>query len=115
MNLVQLAEVGAGETQHGPWEEGIDGEFGMDVDTPIHLKWLTKNLLYSPGSSAQCYVAAWMGGKFGGEWKQVSVRPSHSAVYPTLSQRNTVNQLQSNTKQKSCHKKRTGFDAIMST
>ena len=66
-------------------------------------------------SSAQCYVAAWMGGKFGGEWKQVSVRPSHSAVYPTLSQRNTVNQLQSNTKQKSCHKKRTGFDAIMST
>ena len=87
----------------------------MDVYTLMYLKRLTKNLLYSPGNSAQCYTAAWMGGKFGGEWKQVSVRPSHSAVHPTLSQRNTDNQLQSNTKQKGFHKKRTVFDAIMST
>ena len=26
------------------------------------------DLLYSTGNSAQCYVAAWMGGEFGGEW-----------------------------------------------
>ena len=26
-----------------------------------------KDLLYSTGNSAQCYVAAWMGGEFGGE------------------------------------------------
>ena len=34
----------------------------------LYLKWITnKNLLYSTGNSAQCYVAAWMGGEFGGE------------------------------------------------
>ena len=27
-----------------------------------------KGLLYSTGNSAQCYVAAWVGGEFGGEW-----------------------------------------------
>ena len=27
-----------------------------------------QDLLYSTGNSAQCYVAAWMGGEFGGEW-----------------------------------------------
>ena len=26
------------------------------------------DLLYSTGNSAQWYVAAWMGGEFGGEW-----------------------------------------------
>ena len=32
------------------------------------LKWITnKVLLYSTGNSAQCYVAAWMGGGFWGE------------------------------------------------
>ena len=33
-----------------------------------YLKWITnKDLLYSTGKSAQCYVAAWMGREFGGE------------------------------------------------
>ena len=27
-----------------------------------------KDLLYGTGNSAQCYVAAWMEGQFGGEW-----------------------------------------------
>ena len=27
-----------------------------------------KDLLYSTGNSAQCYMAAWMGGEFGGGW-----------------------------------------------
>ena len=32
----------------------------------LYLKWIIKNdLLYSTGNSAQCYVAAWMGGEFG--------------------------------------------------
>ena len=42
-------------------------EFGMDMYTLLYLKWITdKVLLYSTGNSAQCCVAAWMGGKSGG-------------------------------------------------
>ena len=48
--------------------EGIVREFGMDMYTLLYLKWITnKDLLYGIGNSAQCYVAAWMGGEFGGE------------------------------------------------
>ena len=51
------------------WGEGIVREFGMDTYTLLYLKWMTnKNLLYSTENSVQCYVAAWMGGEFGGEW-----------------------------------------------
>ena len=36
--------------------------------TLLYLKRVTnKVLLYSTWNSAQCYVAAWMGGQFGGE------------------------------------------------
>ena len=43
--------------------EGIVREFGIDMDTPLCLKQTTNmDLLSSTGSSAQCYVAAWMGG-----------------------------------------------------
>ena len=31
--------------------------------------------IYSTWNSAQCYVAAWMGGEFGGEWIYVYVYP----------------------------------------
>ena len=49
--------------------EQIVREFGMDMYTLLYLKWITnKDLLYSIGKFAQCYVAAWMGGEFGGEW-----------------------------------------------
>ena len=49
-------------------------EFGMDMYTLLCLKWITnKDLLYSIGSSAQCYVAAWMGEEFGGECIHVYV------------------------------------------
>ena len=52
------------------WEEGIVRESGRDVYTP--LCWMTnKNLLCRAGNSAQCYVAAWRGGEFGGEWARV--------------------------------------------
>ena len=44
----------------------------MDMYTLLCLIRVTnKDLLYSTGNSAQCYVAAWMGGKFGGEWIHV--------------------------------------------
>ena len=46
----------------------------MDMYTQIYLQWITnKDLLYSTGDSAQCYVAAWMGGESGGEWIRVNV------------------------------------------
>ena len=36
--------------------------------TVVYLKWITnRDLLYSTGNSAQCYVAAWMEGELGGE------------------------------------------------
>ena len=40
----------------------------MDMYTLLDLKWITnKDLLYSTWNSAQCCVAAWMGGEFGGK------------------------------------------------
>ena len=52
-----------------------------------YLKWITnKNLLHSTGNSAQYYVAAWMGGEFGGEWTHVYVQLNPFAVYLKLSQ-----------------------------
>ena len=49
-------------------------ESGMDVDTPLYLTWRTsKDLLESTGDSAECHVAAWMGGEFGGERVHVYV------------------------------------------
>ena len=41
-------------------------ESGMDMDTLLYLTWRTsKDLLDSTGSSAQCRVAAWVGGELG--------------------------------------------------
>ena len=54
--------------------EGIVREFGIDMYTLLYLKWVAnKDLLYSTWNSAQCYVATWMGGEFGGEWIHVYV------------------------------------------
>jgi len=56
------------------WGVRIVREFGMDMNTRLYLKWITnKDLLYSTGNSAQCYVEARMGGEFGGEWIHVCV------------------------------------------
>ena len=47
------------------WGQGIVMEFGIVMYTLLYLKWMTnKDLLYCTGNSAQCYVAAWMGGEF---------------------------------------------------
>ena len=45
-----------------------------------------KDLLYSTGNSAFCYVTAWMGGEFKGEWTHVYVRLSPFATHLKLSQ-----------------------------
>ena len=62
-------------------------KWGIDMYILPYLKWITnKDLLYSTGNSAQCYVAAWMGGEFGGEWIHVYVWLSPFAVHLKLSQ-----------------------------
>ena len=44
----------------------------MDMYPILYLKRITnKDLLYSTGNSAQCYVASWMKEKIGGEWMHV--------------------------------------------
>ena len=46
-----------GRDSYGVW---------MYMYTLLYFKWITnKKLLYSIGNSAQCYVAAWVGGEFG--------------------------------------------------
>ena len=46
--------------------EGIVRESGMDMDTLLYLTQRTsKDLLDSTGDSAQCHMAAWMGGELG--------------------------------------------------
>ena len=45
------------------WEEMVR-EFGMDMYTLLHLSNITnKDLLYSTGKSAQCYMAVSMKGQ----------------------------------------------------
>ena len=54
--------------------ERIVREFQIDMNTLLYSKWITnKNLLYSTGNSAQCYVATWMGEEFWGECVSPSV------------------------------------------
>ena len=69
------------------WGEGIIREFGMDVYTLLYLTWRTsKDLLGSTGDSAQCHVAAWLGGEFGGEWVHMYGQLSPPAVHLKPSQ-----------------------------
>ena len=75
-----------GDWGAGVWRDGIVRESGMDMYTPLYLKWMTKkDLLYSTGNSAQCYMAVWMGGEFGGEWIRVNVWLSYLIVHLKLS------------------------------
>ena len=63
----------------------------MDMYTLLYLKWITnKDLLYSTWNSAQCCVAAGMGGEFGGEWIHVYVWLSPFTVDLKLSQGYTL-------------------------
>ena len=59
----------------------------MDVYKLLYLKWITnKDPLYSTWNSAECCVAAWMGGEFGGKWIHVYLWLSPFAVHLKLSQ-----------------------------
>ena len=77
-----------------PWTEELgwllsmgSQRVGHDLATSLYLKWITnKDLLYSTWNSAQCYVAAWIGGEFGGEWIHIYVCLSLFTVYLKLSQ-----------------------------
>ena len=85
------------------------------MNTLLYLKWITnKGLLYSTWNSAQYYVAAWIGGEFGGKWiyipLEITWTEGHGGLLymygwvPSLftwNNHNTVNQLHSNTKFKS--------------
>ena len=58
-----------------------------EVYTLLYLKWITnKQLPYSTGNAAPCYVAAWMGGGFGGERIHVYVWLSPFIVHLKLSE-----------------------------
>ena len=62
-------------------------DFGKVTYTLLYSKWITnKDLLYSTGNSAQCYVLAWMRGEFGGERIHVYVRLSPFTVHLKQSQ-----------------------------
>ena len=57
---------------HKKHTQGIVRDFGKVMYTLLYLKRITnKDLLYSMWNSAQCYVPAWIGVEFGGEWIHV--------------------------------------------
>ena len=67
--------------------EGMVREFGMVMYILLHVKWITnKGLLYSPGDSARCYVAAWTEGESEGEWIHIHVWLGPFTVHLKLSQ-----------------------------
>ena len=65
-----------GRDSEGVWDERVH---------TAYLKCITnQDLLYSTGNSAQCCVAAWMGGEFGREWIHGYVWLSPSAIHLKL-------------------------------
>ena len=69
------------------WGEEIVREFGTDLYTLLYFKWLTrKDLRYSTGYSAKCYLAAWIGGGLRGEWIHVCAWLSPSTLHLKLPQ-----------------------------
>ena len=59
---VEAEKKKSGSRWQEEWGGGIRREFEIEY-TQLYLKWITsKDLPYSTGNSAQCYVAAWMGG-----------------------------------------------------
>ena len=68
--------------------EGTVREFGTATYTLLYLKWIiNKDLLFNTRNSAQWYVAAWMGGEFGGKWIHVYVwlyHPCSPEIITTL-------------------------------
>jgi len=72
---------------HGFQGDGIVMDLGKIMYTLLYLKWIThKNLLQSTWNSVQCFVAAWMRDRFGGEWIHVYVWLSPFTVHLKLPQ-----------------------------
>ena len=66
----EVAKQKESDLENGCQEEGLQEgtvkEFGVNMCTLLYVKLITnKCLLYSTWNSAQCYVAARMGGEFG--------------------------------------------------
>ena len=67
--------------------EGVYTDCGINMDTLLYLKWITnKDLCRAHGTLLNSYVAAWMGGGFGGERIHVYVWLSPFTVHLKLSQ-----------------------------
>ena len=87
LNRKRLIDLEIKGLPEGRMGEGTVSEFGMDRYTLLCLKWIAnKDLLYNTRNSAQCYVAAWMGGEFGEEWIHAYVWLSPFTVHLKLSQ-----------------------------
>ena len=68
-------------------DEGRDREFRVDMYTLLYLKWIgNKDLLYSTWNSAQCYVAAWIEGEFGGKW----IKPTNNKCWRACEEEGTL-------------------------
>ena len=62
-------------------------EFQKVMYRLLYSKWVTnKNLLYSTWKSTQCYVPAWIGRGYAGEWIHIYVWLSPFAIHLKLSQ-----------------------------
>ena len=77
--ITSEAEGGRDPTtkQKGPMERQNKKDMLPVWDGHVHpamFKMIAdKDILHSPGNSAQCYVSAWMGGGLGGQWIHVYV------------------------------------------
>ena len=72
-------------TKRERWGTGITQEFGIDIDTPLYLKWITnKDPLYSTWNSMSCRSLD--RGEFGGECVHVYVWLSPFTVHLKPSQ-----------------------------
>ena len=83
---IEITRLGKGLCDTDERKRGIKKE-ASDMYTLLYFKWITsKDLLCSTGNFAQCYVAAWMGERFEGEWIHAHVWLSPFTVHLKLSQ-----------------------------
>ena len=75
--------------------EGIVRELGIDMYTLLYLKWITnKDLLYSKGNSAQCYVLPGWEGSLGESGYMYMY--GRAPLLSTWNYQNIVNQVYAN-------------------
>ena len=86
LSEVEITRLGKGLCDTDERKRGINKE-ASDMYTLLYFNWITsKDLLCSTGNFAQCYVAAWMGERFEGEWIHAYVSLSPFTVHLKLSQ-----------------------------